>query len=293
MALVSGLSYDAFKPELWSAELNFSLKNALVADSLVNRNWQGDIQQFGDTVHIQEPGSVTSRAYTAYSDITWEQPSPTDRTLVIDNADYTAVDVDDIDEAQARVDLMQSHMQEAAFSLADTEDAFIFEMYTDANSGVSSDHANSLALTAGNVYQRFVEAAFVLDTQDVPKTGRWAAITPEETSLIRQAGQFVPVDDSSNNRAGGGTSDSARIVRTGEVGQIAGFTVFESNNMTTVSGVKKLLFGTRRATTFANQITEMEAIRRESRFADGVKSLNVYGKSTQRAEALALLHVTA
>ena len=291
MALVSGLSYDNFKPELWSQELNYSLKNALVADSLVNRNWQGDIQQMGDTVHIIEPGSVTSRAYTAYSDITWEQPSSTDRTLVIDNADYTAVDVDDIDEAQANVDLMQAHMQEAAFSLADTEDSYIFEMYTDANSGVGSDHANPTTLSATNIYGEFVDAGKVLDLQDVPKARRWAAVSPNEAALLRQAPQFVPIGDST--RVGGGTTDSARTVRTGEIGEVAGFTVFETNNLTTVSGVRKALFGTPRATTFANQVTEMEAIRRESRFADGVKSLNVYGKSTQRAEALAVKHISA
>lgn len=292
---ISGLQYDNFKPELWAAELNFSLKKAHVGGAVVNRNYQGEISRMGDTVHIIEPGSVTANAYTAYSDITFEQPSSTDRTLTIDQADYTAVDVDDIDEAQAHVPLMQSHMQEAAYSLADSEDTFIFGAYSSANSGVGSDQANPVTLTAYNVYAQFVDAAKVLDLQNVGKSDRWAAVSPHEIAFIRQAPQFVPVGQTTTNAAlaGGGTTDSAQNVRAGEVGQFGGFTVFETNNLTTLSGVRKTMFGTRRAITFANQVTGMEAVRREARFADAVKSLNVYGQAIIRSEALAVLHVNA
>lgn len=291
---ISGLTYDTFKPELWSAELNYSLKKNHVGLGVVNRNWEGDIRAFGDTVHIIEPGSVTSRAYTAYSDVTFEQPSESENQLVIDQADYFAVDVDDIDEAQSRVPLITAHMQEASYSLADTADAYIFTSYTAAGSGIGSDHANPVSLTGINIYSKFVDAAKVLDLQSVPKQNRWAAISPNEVALLRTAAQFVPVENatSEQSRAGGGTDASARIVATGEVGAVAGFTVYETNNLTTISGVRKALFGTPRAITFANQIAAMEALRREARFADAVKGLHVYGKKEVRTEALACLHIT-
>lgn len=288
---ISGLSYDAFKPELWSAELNYTLKKALVADSLVNRNWQGQIRQMGDTVHILEPGSVTSNAYTAYSDITFEQPSPTDRQLVITEANYTAVDVDDIDAVQANVSLIQAHSQEAAYSLGNSQDAFVFKSFGAAQSGVASDQANPVTLSRTNIYPRFVDAAFVLDTKNVRSQGRWAAVSPAEMALMRQAAEFVPNVDSAATPlwAGGGTSASAGVVATGMIGQMAGFSVYVTNNLTTNSGVKKILFGTTQAITFASQVAKTEAVRRESRFADAVKSLVVYGKKEVRPDALAVL----
>ena len=289
--MLAGQAYDAFKPEIWSAELNFSLKNALVGGSLVNRNYEGEIKNQGDVVHIQEPGSVTARAYTAYSDITWEQPSPSQSNLEITESFYTAVDVDDIDEVQANVSLMRAHMGEAAFSLGDEQDTFIFKSFAAAGSGVASDQANPVTLTRVNIYPRFVDAARVLDVQNVRKQGRWAAISPIETAFLRQAPEFVPVSDASGF-AGGGTTDSAAIVKTGEIGQCAGFTIFQTNNLTTNSGVRKVMFGTTQAITFASQISKMEAVRRESRFADGVKALSVYGKQEIRPEALATLSVS-
>tara|TARA_R110000765_G_scaffold271329_2_gene370023 strand:+ start:393 stop:1271 length:879 start_codon:yes stop_codon:yes gene_type:complete len=292
--MLAGQQYDGFKPELWSAELNYSLKNSMVGGSLVNRSYEGEIQAMGDTVHILEPGAVTANAYTAYSDITFEQPSETDRTLIITEAFYTAVDVDDIDEAQANVNLMQAHMGEASYALADKQDQFIFASAAAANSGVASDQANPVSLTRANIYARCVDAAFVLDKQNVRKNGRWAAVSPSEYALLLQAPEFVPNGDTAATPlyAGGGTSDSARVVATGQVGSVAGFTVFETNNLTTNSGVRKVMFGTTQAITFASQIAKVEAVRREARFADAVKALDVYGKKEIRPEALATLNVS-
>lgn len=288
---LAGVAYDAFKPELWSAELNYSLKKAQVGFNLVNRNYEGQIRQMGDQVHILEPGSATATQYTAYSDITYSQLSPTDRKLEITEAFYVAYDVDDIDAAQANVDLMRGHMQEAAYSLADKQDAFVFLAFAAANSGVGSDQANPVTLTRANIYPRFVDAAYVLDAQNVRSQGRWAAIAPKDMALLRQAPEFVPVFDNTATAAyaGAGTSASAGVVATGMIGACAGFDVYVTNNLTTNSGVRKMLFGTNQTITFASQVSKTEVVRRESRFADGLKSLVVFGRKVVRPEALATL----
>jgi len=51
----------------------------------------------------------------------------------------------------------------------------------------------------------------------------------------------------------------------------------------------KVMFGTSRAITFANQIAKIEGYRVEKRFADAVKGLNVYGAKVVRPEALGVL----
>lgn len=291
---IAGLAYDIFKPELWSALLNFSLKKKHVGGNFINRNYEGEIRAMGDVVHVQEPGAVSSSAYTAYSDISFATPTGTDRTLTIDQADYVAFNVDDIDKVQSKPELMQAHTVEAVYGLAQTQDVFIFQQYTQAASGVASDHANPLSLTAHNIYARCVDAARVLDLQSVPSEGRRVAFSPGEVALLRQAPQFVPISATASQAAfaGGGTADSAGVVRTGQVGAVAGFEVYETNNLTTISGVRKALFATQQATTFAQQITQMKAVDLEKRFAMGVKGLNVYGRATFRAEALAVLHIT-
>jgi hypothetical protein len=55
----------------------------------------------------------------------------------------------------------------------------------------------------------------------------------------------------------------------------------------------KIMFGTSRAISFANQILKVEAYRVEKRFADAVKGLNVYGAKVVRPEALGVLTVNS
>jgi hypothetical protein len=65
------VSVDTFKPEVWSAVLLASLKKRLVFGSLVNRDYEGEIADYGDTVTINSvsrptigtyvPGTTTSR----------------------------------------------------------------------------------------------------------------------------------------------------------------------------------------------------------------------------------------
>ena len=53
------MSCSNFIPQVWSARLQENLKKALVFGSLCNRNWEGDIAQFGDTVHINTINDIT------------------------------------------------------------------------------------------------------------------------------------------------------------------------------------------------------------------------------------------
>jgi len=64
------------------------------------------------------------------------------------------------------------------------------------------------------------------------------------------------------------------------VGQAAGFTVLKSNNVPNTAGAKyKIVAGHPMAWSFAEQASQVEAYRPESRFADAVKGLHLYGAS--------------
>ena len=53
------MAITTFIPELWSARLLYALENSHVATNLVNRNYQGQITNAGDTVHINSIGAIT------------------------------------------------------------------------------------------------------------------------------------------------------------------------------------------------------------------------------------------
>lgn len=275
-----------FIPEVWSAQLLTSLKGALVygGAGVVNRNYEGDISQYGDTVNITSITRPTIGTYTAHSDITVEDVDDATRALVIDQSKYFAFEVDDIEKRQARGNVMDEAAMEAAYGLADTADAYLSALMA---AGVAA--GNQLTAvdidTAAEAEQALVDLKTSLDEADVPGQSRWVVVTPAFEALLLRSTLFVPVDASGTSQA----------LRNGTVGRAFGFDVLKSNqapDADTGSG-SKLIAGHPIATTYAEQINKVEAFRMEKRFADGLKGLHLYGAKVVRPTALASIDTSA
>ena len=281
--MISGLAYGTFAAEDWARQINEALRETMVGLSVVNRNYAGEINRAGDIVRVVQPGAVTSRAPTAYSDVTFEQPSATNTTVTVDQADYAAVDVDDVDLVNAVPNLARVHLQEAAWSLADSQDTFVFQSYAAAGSGVRSDHTNPIKASAVGLYAALIDAAWVMDTNNVREWGRWCALSPIQAASLRANPQFSIGVPPMERGLG--------IPLNGYVGHAAGFACYVTNNQTTVSGIAKVLLGHRSAIAFAGPKTFAGVTRRESRFASAIKSLAIYGQTVVHSDALATIHV--
>ena len=73
-----------FIPEIWSARLLHNLDKAHVAVNLVNRNYEGEIRDKGDTVTINTIGPVTINDYVKNQDISDpEELTTSDQKLTI------------------------------------------------------------------------------------------------------------------------------------------------------------------------------------------------------------------
>ena len=271
------MAITTFIPELWSARLLYALDNAHVATNLVNRNYEGVIANQGDTVHINSIGAVTVKDYTKNSNIADPEVLTTaDQTLDIDQAKYFNFQVDDVDKAQISGEIIDTAMGRSAYALADVSDAFLLK--TIANGVASANKigakATLTALTASNVYENIVKMRTLLDKANVPTTGRTIVVPPEVYALLLLDDRF----------AKSGSDSGQNALLNGMVGRVAGFDVFMSNNC--VSGTDGgsgstayfvITAQVASATTYAEQIIKTEGYRMESRFADGVKGLHVYG----------------
>lgn len=285
------MAITTFIPQLWSARLLYALEKSHVATNLVNRNYEGQISNQGDTVHINSIGAITVKDYTKNTDMDApETLATTEQTLVINQAKAFNFQVDDVDRVQAAGDLVDTAMGRAAYALADVSDAFLLAtIAAGADSGNIIGAASApVALTAANVYENIVKLRTKLDKANVPTTGRTIAIPPDVYALLLNdtthfaLAQPVTKDD---------------VVINGMVGRIAGFDVYMSNNIKTGTGTDtgktpyfEVTAQVADACTFAEQIVKTEAYRMEKRFADGVKGLHVYGaKVTNRKEIAKLI----
>ena len=65
------MSIQNFIPTIWSARLLEHLDKRHVYLNLLNRDYEGEIKNFGDTVKINQIGEVTIKDYTKGGDIKW------------------------------------------------------------------------------------------------------------------------------------------------------------------------------------------------------------------------------
>jgi hypothetical protein len=278
---------DDFIPEIWTANILEALRTNLVygGPMVINRDYEGDIAQAGDTVHITAFGDPTIRTYTPESDITIDSLTDSTQALVIDQDKYFAFDVDDVIRRQALPGWVEQASSRSGYLLAKTADSFLSAtMYAAVNNtaydlgAVTADISDNTAY--GNV---FVAMWKQLTLQDVPLDGRFVVVSPAVYAALLQDNRFI-------NAQAAGTTDA---LRNGRVGNIVGFDVFLSNQTPDpTSGVTAVIAGHPMATTYAEQIAKVEADHREKRFGDLVKGLHVYGAKVTRPSCLCLASVT-
>lgn len=277
-----------FIPEIWSAKLLSAQKKAQVyaQDGVVNRDYEGEITQGGDTVHINSIGDPTVKTYTKNTAIADpEVLTDAQRDLVIDQQKYFNVAIDDVDAAQTKPKLMGEVADRAAYKMRDVSDAFIASLYTGVAAGntIGDDTTPKVPTvsTAGTAaYEYLVDLGIILDDNSVPSEGRWTVVPNWYYGLLQKDDRFV---DASK-------SGSTATLRNGEVGEAAGFRILKSNNVPNTAGAKyKIIAGSPLAISYAEQILKTEAYRQEKGFADGLKGLHVYGGKLVRPDHIAVL----
>lgn len=277
------MSIQNFIPTIWSARLLNHLDKSHVYLNLLNRDYEGEIKNFGDTVKINQVGDVSIKDYTkgtdidAPEDITGEQ-----QELKIDQAKYFNFAVDDVDNAQTNPKLMDKAMQRAAYAMNDVVDAFaanLLAINVHADNAIGTNDV-PIVPTKADAYDYLVDLNTKLTEANVVKMGRWVVIPAFYHGLLLKDDRFV----------GNGTDYNQAILEGGEVGKAAGFTVYVSNNVPITEGAKyKVIAGTTESDSYAAQILNTEAYRPEKRFSDAVKGLHTYGAKVLQSKCIAVL----
>lgn len=269
--------------KIWAAQLLSSLKKNLVfaGPRVVNRNYEGEIRDQGDTVKIISVGRPTIGDYVkGVTVINPEQLTDAERSLTITEAKYFAFEIDDIDRAQTGNGgaLMNEAATESAYALRDIADGFVAGLYSGADAanqiGTTSITTSALAVDAVN------DLKVRLDEKDVPSEGRYCIVPAWFHGLLSKSEIFTDLS----------ASGSTEALRNGQVGRLFGFDILMSNNVPIVTGDDyRVSAGYTGALTYADQIVKTESYRPENSFSDAMKGLHVYGAKLVRPEAVATL----
>lgn len=282
------MGLENFIPQIWSAKLLVRLRKALVFASVVNNEYEGEITGYGDTVKINEIGSITVSDYTKYGALTWQALTSAQKVLLIDQAKSFSFAIDDIDTAQMNPKIMNAAMDEAAYAIRDEIDKYIAGLWEGAgviNATNLGSPSSAKSVSSGNVIEVLSYAARYLDESNVPTADRWIVIPPwlHQKLLLAEVGG---ISATAVPKVGPDT------IINGYVGEALGFkNILVSNNVDYDSTTYHVMAGVRSAISYAGQVAKIKPVEREDYFDQGVKGLYLYGAKVVRPEALLAMHV--
>ena len=109
-------------PVIYSKQVQLAFRKASVTDAITNNDYFGEIANMGDTVKIIKEPEISVSAYLRGTTIAPQDLTDNDFSLVVDQANYFAFKVDDIEEAHSHVNFQSLASDRAAYRLADQYD---------------------------------------------------------------------------------------------------------------------------------------------------------------------------
>src|SRR4051794_19391824 len=117
-----------FIPTVWAGRLLTALQGSLVYGQAggVDRDYEGEIREAGNTVKIASIGSVTVEDYPKDTDINDPEVLTDDeQMLTVDQQKYFNFYVDSVDRAQQNVNVLDEAMRRAGWQLRGVADTFL------------------------------------------------------------------------------------------------------------------------------------------------------------------------
>lgn len=205
--------------ERYSQLVDAKLRATLVTkDNLIfNNRYEGDPKAGKVKVPVRDT-EVTVGTYDKANGMAATASATTYLAIDIDVDEAVNELVDGFDAASVPDGIVAERLDSAGYALALSMDKKSLEaLQGNADANVS---ATKTAATVTTAYKEALAAKRTLSRAGVPSEGRWMIAAPEYLEVLMQDEKFIKQGDLAQE-----------LVAAGAVGRIAGFTVFESNNM--------------------------------------------------------------
>ncbi|MEE8598083.1 MAG: hypothetical protein V3S69_00925 [Dehalococcoidales bacterium] len=274
-------------------------KNASVVEGVTNNEYLGEIAAYGDAVEIIKEPVITVASYTRNLATVDTELLDNNLVLQIDQANYFAFKIDDLETKLAHVNWKEMATTSGAYALRDKFDHDVLQFMADGAGTYLNDvaYANGKDVGFGagetNPLDLLSEMARTLDEANVPEEGRYIVASPKFLEAIVKAGSDLLSTD---------YNDGATSLKNGLVmaAPLRGFRIHKTNNFPTYTttgtvktGNEMLVAGHMSAVATASAITNVETIRLEGSFGDKVRGLHVYARGVVRSESLVVARITA
>lgn len=261
------MAVDNFKPTLWEGALLANFHSVSIADVLATP----PAEVKGNKVIFNRIAGGTLKDYEGK--VEWDQIETTPVEMIFDKKKYFAFALDDVDKVQLKADVLTATTKEHSAVLAETYDKDFFAALLGGTAMKIGSSSAKKKVTPANAYDYIVDLGTMLSKKKVPKANRYVTVNADYLGLLSKDKRFTA---------------NPKVLENGIVeGQVInGMQVMCSEELP----ANVILANHKSAIGAAKQLNEMEAMRLQSSFADGVRGLCVYGDKVLRDDASVALY---
>lgn len=242
-----------------SAEILRTNEDNLLANTVCNTDFAGDIKNRGDSVTFIGLNDPT--VYDYEGSITYEDIDDSSLMLLIDQDKAFSFKIKDIEALRSSIGLEDSQTKRASYLLKNEVDTYVFGLYGEA--GHSLD---AVAATPENVLQTVAEMKQKLEESNVPDGRTWIVVPPFIKTKLMLAGVKFQINN--------GVNGTGAVAFTDELG----CDIFVSNQLATEGENTMMLAGSYSAIAYAEQVLETQVLDRlENSFDKAVRGRLVFG----------------
>lgn len=257
-----------------SAEILRTNEDNLLANTVCNTSFAGDIKNRGDSVTFIGLNDPT--VYDYDGSITYEDIDDSSLQLLIDQDKAFSFKVKDIEALRSSIGLEDSQTKRASYLLKNEVDSYVFSLYPDA--GTIMD---SVTATPENVLQTVAGMKQKLEENNVPDGRTWIVVPPFIKTKLMLAGIKFQINN--------GVNGTGAVAFTDELG----CDIYVSNQLAVSGDATMMLAGSYSAIAYAEQVLETQVLDRlENSFDKAVRGRLVFGAKVIKPAELVCCPVT-
>jgi hypothetical protein len=252
-----------------SAEILRTNEDNLLANTVCNTDFAGDIKDRGDSVVFIGLNDPT--VYDYNGSITYEDIDDSSLQLLIDQDKAFSFKIKDIEALRSSIGLEDSQTKRASYLLKNEVDTYVFSLYGEAGTTMDATEA-----TPENVLQTVAEMKQALEEANVPDGRTWIVVPPFIKTKLMLAGIKFQINN--------GVNGTGAVAFTDELG----CDIYVSNQLATdESGRVMMLAGSYSAIAYAEQVLETQVLDRlENSFDKAVRGRLVFGAKVIKPQEL-------
>lgn len=278
------MAINSFIPTFWTNKVETAAREASSYYGTCNSEYEGTLQNAGDTVRILGIAQPTISKLTEENrngEIkSPEQVIDSSLNLTCDQIAYFNVEVGDFDKAQSNAKVMEELRSECGLGLGEEVDKYIAGLAGEKSAKLHSAAAE--VLTEKNVLQVIRKGIEILKENHV-KVGNKAQkvdlfIPPWVGTLYKEAHEGL-------------STGNVKMLEDGDIDYFEGVHIKETTNVLESNGAFKMMMKTAKAISAVQKVGEVKAYEPEKKFADAIKGYVVYGAKITRPKEMVVLHV--